>query len=216
MSGSPDEPEHPFPASDSVSVGTGGPDTEADDRAGDRADDGEVLPAGDDPGGARRGRRIDKSRLILSMLAAVGVALILFGVLGSVTGRTQSSLPDEIERITPSLGDKVLNQTNVLADFIAGYGARMEIDGLAIPQYTTFQEEPGGESTDVTAPPPTIADPTAARFDLGTNTLSFQPRPGAVIERFEVGRHFVKVFYWKLAEGEATALSYTWYFDVSA
>ena len=61
-----------------------------------------------------------------------------------------------------------------------------------------------------------LDDATSVRFDAGNNVLTYQPRPGGTIERFRSGRHIVKVFYWKIAEGEKTALSYTWYFDVTA
>ena len=165
----------------------------------------------------RQRGRIDRPRVVLSLAVAFGAALIFIGVSGSVTGRDQSSLPDEIERIEPSLGDKVLNQANVVVDLIAGYTGRLELDFVPLPGASTQEAEPAGASA--SAPPTTLiapTDPNAVRFDAGTNTLSFQPRPGAHLERFSAGRHFVKVVYWKLTESEANSLSFTWYFDVTA
>lgn len=159
-------------------------------------------------------RRIDWTRVFLSVAIALGGTLIVIGVLGSRTGRDQSGLPDEIERIQPARGDRVLSQSDIVVDLVDGYGGRLEIDGVAVPTESTQQAEPGGDGS---APVATaVEDPDAARFDAGTNTLSFQPRPGARLDRFEVGRHVVRVLYWKLTEGETRSRSYTWYFDVAA
>lgn len=161
--------------------------------------------------------------VVLSLAFAFGTALILIAVFGSKTGRDQSALPAEIEAIQPSRGDKVLSQANIVADLVAGYGGRLEIDFQPLATANTQEAQPTGQVTGATGgaatpttPPPTDLDPNAVRFDAGSNILSFQPRPGADLERFSVGRHFVKVIYWKLTEGEANSFSYTWYFDVTA
>lgn len=155
------------------------------------------------------------SAMVVSAALALGIALITVGVGNSVTGREQSNLPSEIERIQPGLGDKVLNQANIVVDLAPGYTGRLIIDDVALITESTAEAEPTGASG--AAPPTTVQfNPDAVRFDAGTNTLSFQPSPRAFIERFAVGRHLVKVVYWKVTESEASSLSYTWYFDVTA
>lgn len=160
-----------------------------------------------------RSRKI--SAFVISALVSLGLALIIAGVQGSVTGREQSRLPDEIEQIQPALGDKVLNQANIVVDLAPGYTGRLLIDGLAFPTVSTAEAEPAGATN--AGPTTTIPfDPDNVRFDAGNNTLSYQPRPGGTIERFEVGRHTAKVIYWKIVDGEAQSYSYFWYFDVTA
>ena len=168
------------------------------------------------PSGGRRvlTRRQKVSAVVLSALVSLGVALIAAGVSGSVTGDEQSRLPEEIEQIQPALGDKVLNQANVLVDLIPGYTGRLILDDTPLATQSTAEAEPTGGAS---PPSTTIAiDPDSVRFDAGNNTLSFQPRPGAALERFSVGRHTVKLIYWKITESEASAYSYFWYFDVTA
>lgn len=165
--------------------------------------------------------RFDRSRLITSFAVVLGATLIFIGLIGSVTGREQSDLPDQIERIQPVRGDKVLSQSSLVVDLVSGYGGRLEIDGVPYPTLSTQEPLPVGAPgasgpAGSVAPVPLVDDPNAVRFDAGTNTLSFQPRPDAEIERFEVGQHFVRVVYWKLVDGEAVSRSYTWYFDVTA
>jgi hypothetical protein len=160
-----------------------------------------------------RSRKI--SALVLSALVSLGLALIVSGIQGSVTGRERSRLPEEIERIQPALGDKVLNQANIVVDLAPGYTGRLIIDDVVFPTVSTAEAEPAGQPG--ATPTTTIPfDPNTVRFDAGTNTLSYQPRPGAVLERFEVGRHTAKVIYWKVVDGEATSFSFFWYFDVTA
>lgn len=160
-----------------------------------------------------RSRKV--SAVVLSALVSLGLALIIAGVQGSVTGREQSRLPDEIEQIQPALGDKVLNQANIVVDLMPGYSGRLIIDDLAFPTVSTAEAEPSGESA--SAPTTTLPfNPDAVRFDAGSNTLSYQPRPGGTIERFDVGRHTAKVIYWKIVDGETSSFSYFWYFDVTA
>ena len=155
------------------------------------------------------------SAMIVSAAFALGLALVLVGVGNSVTGREQSNLPDEIERVQPGLGDKVLNQANIVVDLAPGYTGRLIIDEVPLVTESTAEAEPTGASAGV----PTTSvqfNPDAVRFDAGTNTLSFQPGPQAFIERFDVGRHLVKLIYWKITESEVSSFSYTWYFDVTA
>jgi hypothetical protein len=197
------------------------PDTATADDDTATADD-DTATADDDtapPPPPRGWKHLPRSRkisaLVLSALVSLGLALIVSGIQGSVTGRERSRLPEEIERIQPALGDKVLNQANIVVDLTPGYTGRLIIDDVVFPTVSTAEAEPAGQPG--ATPTTTIPfDPNTVRFDAGTNTLSYQPRPGAVLERFEVGRHTVKVIYWKVVDGEAASFSFFWYFDVTA
>lgn len=163
-----------------------------------------------------RARRIDRARLLASLALAFGLALVVYGVLDAVTGREQSKLPPQIERIQPAAGDRVLNQAPVVVDLADGYAGRLEVDGVAYPTVSTQIAEPTGAGADAAAGDPVaVVEPDSVRFDAGTNTLTYQPRPGGTVERFDIGRHIVRVVYWRLVDGEAVSRSYTWYFDVT-
>jgi hypothetical protein len=163
-----------------------------------------------------RARRIDRARLLASLALAFGLALVVYGVLDAVTGREQSRLPPQIERIQPAAGDRVLNQAPVVVDLADGYAGRLEVDGVAYPTVSTQIAEPTGAGADAAAAPTAVeTGPDSVRVDAGTNTLTYQPRPGGTVERFEIGRHIVRVVYWRLVDGEAVSRSYTWYFDVT-
>jgi hypothetical protein len=138
-------------------------------------------------------------------------------VTSAVTGRQQSSLPAAIEQVQPALGDKVLDQAAVGVKFVAGYTGTVTIDSTALRTIATAQAEPGGSGPVAPVTPISVdLPPDGVRFDSGNYALSFQPRPGAVIDRYAVGRHYVHLLYWKIIQGQASALSYTWYFDVTA
>lgn len=210
-----DLPSHPGADTDTDTNTNTDPDTNTSNDAS-----GVALEVPERAVGARsarvwRGQPRSKviSSVVVSAAFALGIALVLVGVGNSVTGRDQSNLPAELERVQPALGDKVLNQTNIVVDLAPGYTGRLVIDDLELITESTAQDEPAGASG---APPTTaVFNPDVVRFDAGTNTLSFQPGPQSVIERFGVGRHLVRVIYWKQTESEVNSFSYTWYFDVT-
>lgn len=191
------------------------PVIEPTDESGETSTEVEQYVAPEQRGWRHLSRSRKLSAVGISALVSLGLALIIAGVQGSVTGREQSRLPDEIEQIQPALGDKVLNQANIVVDLAPGYTGRLIIDDVAFVTVSTAEAEPAGDTK--TGPTTTIPfNPDNVRFDAGTNTLSFQPRPGGTIERFDVGRHTAKVIYWKIVDGESSSFSYFWYFDVTA
>lgn len=194
------------------------PAASATEVSGVTADSADDAPEPDAPQRRTPTRKQKIVAVAISAALSLGIALIVAGVLGAVTGDERSRLPEEIERIQPALGDKVLNQSNIVVDLIPGYTGRLIIDNVPLATQSTAQPEPGGGGSPTSMPTPTTVaiDPNLVRFDAGNNTLDFQPRPGAFIERFAVGRHTVKVIYWKITESEAQAFSYFWYFDVTA
>jgi hypothetical protein len=212
-----DLPSHPGADTDTAVDSN----TDPDERGPGAMDLSGAVPAVSEPTAGGRSVRVWRgqprskviSSIVVSAAFALGIALVLVGVGNSVTGRDQSNLPAEIERVQPALGDKVLNQANIVVDLAPGYTGRLVIDDLELVTESTAQAEPAGGSG---APPTTaVFNPDVVRFDAGTNTLSFQPGPQSVIERFGVGRHLVRVIYWKQTESEVSSFSYTWYFDVT-
>ncbi|MEY3505708.1 MAG: hypothetical protein RI898_461 [Actinomycetota bacterium] len=65
-------------------------------------------------------RRIDKQTLIVSAGVGLGLFLIITGLQSGTTGRDAQRLPAVIERMSPGPGDQVLQQSQILVDFIDG------------------------------------------------------------------------------------------------
>lgn len=152
-------------------------------------------------------RRLDKGLLIASLVIAAGVVLIIWGMTSAFTGDDGVERPAEIETLSPvENAVQVLQQEQVTVDLVFGYEARLEIDGVELPTELLGQVEvePGAQ----------IDLPPVAIFDPGTGIISFQPTDGAPIEEFTEGRHEAKITYWKADEGEDSARSYRWTFNV--
>lgn len=157
---------------------------------------------------ARLRRPIDRSMLIASIGLAVGVFLIALAAITATTGQDELNLPDEIELVYPRDGDTILRQETISVDLLPGYTGLIEIDGIRLP---TDEVE---TSQDV-APGDTVPSVLGAKFDPGTNRITYQPRPGAPIEQFEVGTHDILVIYWRLDQGPERAFSYRSTFKVT-
>jgi hypothetical protein len=175
-------------------------------------------PATPDPTGGSEGpgdprppwwRRVDKTLLVVSFVVAVGLMLVLRGVLVGVTGDDRSDLPDEIERVDPVPDAvRVLAQTSVFVDLAAGYTGRLVVDGqeietVGIDELGSNQVEPGQQ---VDVPPATIYEP-------GNATLTFTPSAGAPIEQFDEGLHEATVIFWRIEDGPGRSRSYSWTFN---
>lgn len=158
---------------------------------------------------APRKRRVDKTLLIVSFVVAVGIMLVIRGLLVGVTGEDRSNLPDEIESVEPVPDAvRVLAQSSVFVDLAEGYTGRLVVDGeeietVSIEAIGDGQFEPGRQ---ITLPPATIYEP-------GNATLTFTPSAGAPIEAFGEGRHEATVIFWRIEDGPARARSYTWTFN---
>ena len=163
-------------------------------------------PAIDQPEPRAR-RRLDKGLLTASVVIAAGIILIIWGMTSAFTGDDGVDRPEEIETLSPvENAVQVLQQEQVMVDLVFGYEARLEIDGVELPTELLGQVEvePGVQ----------IDLPPVAIFDPGTGVISFQPTDGAPIEEFTEGRHEAKITYWKTDEGEDSARSYRWSFNV--
>lgn len=155
-------------------------------------------------------RKLDKEQMLISIGIALGLVLIIFGFSATQTGRDESGLPDEIERMSPADGDRVLRQSQIIVDFIEGYEAVMFIDEIELPTTRLDELTSSGQQA---APGAQVELPPTAVFDPGNFIISFQPQIGAIIEEFTQGEHEGKVLYWRIADGREKARVYTWQFD---
>ena len=159
---------------------------------------------------SRPSRRFDLKLLLASFGIAVGLVLVLLGVLGSVTGREQQGLPDAIESIDPVReATQVPQQTRVFVDLEIGYEAMLVVDGVELPTVSlddVSQVAPGlGEGEQVEIPPGALWEP-------GNATLTFEPGPSQPIETFDTGPHQVVVRYWRTVDGPQAFRTVIWSF----
>ena len=154
-------------------------------------------------------RRVDRSRLLVSMGIALGIVLIVFGFASGITGDEARSFPAAIERMSPADGDRVLRQAQIIVDFTTGYEASLNIDGIELPVTRLDELSSSGAQP---APGAQVELPATAVFDPGNNVISYQPQPGALIEAFTQGEHVATVRYWKILDGPGKSRSYQWRF----
>lgn len=154
-------------------------------------------------------KRFDRSRLLVSAGISLGIVLIAFGFASGITGDEARSFPASIERMSPADGDRVLRQAQVIVDFVTGYEASLNIDGIELPVTRLDELATTGAPP---APGAQVELPATAVFDPGNNVISFQPQPGALIESFEQGDHIATVRYWKILDGPSKARTYQWRF----
>ena len=158
----------------------------------------------------RRRRRPNRELLLISAAAGVGLFLVIAGVLSATTGRDLLDYPEAIIDISPAPNDRqVLSQTEISVDLQDGYEAVIVLDGIEIPT-SRLEDIAGG----LPEPGQQIDLPPTAIYDQGNSLIRFEPRDGAVIESYSVGRHQVTVIFWKIEDGRNTARSYSWSFEV--
>ena len=143
-----------------------------------------------------------------SLAIAVGLVLVGYALVRSVSGDEAADLPEAIESVTPvPSAIQVPQQSQVVVDLEAGFEGRLIVDDVALA--TVRLDELG--SIDV-QPGEQIDVPPGAIFEPGNATLTFTPGEGAEIERFAPGDHTATVIYWRAIEGPERARSYTWSF----
>ena len=156
-------------------------------------------------------RRPNYPLLAASLVIALCVAAIGYGVASSVTGTSRLKLPSTIERIEPvptSGGAGIPEQTTVFVDLLAGYTGVLVIDGLELETISR------SELRDKAKPGQQVVLPPTAIYDDGNATLSFTPSPSAAITAFTQGQHTVQVVFWKVTENRTRSHSYSWTFSV--
>ena len=170
----------------------------------------DVEPADTEP---RPKRRFDRGLFIASLVIACGLALIIFGLTSAITGTDGIDRPEAIESVQPvENAVQVLRQDQIIVDLVAGYEARLVVDGIELPTTVIGQSD---VDPNVQAQPGQQIDvPTTAVFDPGNAVISFQPVEGALIETFTEGTHEATVYFWKVEEGPDQASTYTWTFEV--
>ena len=87
------------------------------------------------------------SALLASIGIALGIVLVIAGLGAAVTGRDALRLPEQIERLSPADNEKVLRQSEILIDFVAGFEAVLIIDGIEIPTTRIDELTENGKQT---------------------------------------------------------------------
>jgi hypothetical protein len=157
-------------------------------------------------------RPIDKQKLLVSAGISLGLVLVILGGLSATTGRDAQNIPEAIEKISPGPGEQVLQQAQILVDFVEGYEASLTVDGIEIE--TTRLDELSSEGNTL-SPGSQLNIPPTAIYDPGNFTISFQPQEGAPIERFGQGLHNVVVRYWKAVDGPTKSRTFAWEFEAN-
>lgn len=158
----------------------------------------------------REKRRIDRALLAASAAIALGIVVIGFGVVVSVTGDERTRLPDEVQEVTPAPDAvQTLSQSSVIVDLVDGYTGVLVLDGVELEtvnldEVGSIEVEPGKQ---VDLPPVTVYEP-------GNATLTFTPTEGAVVEEFSSGIHRAEVVYWRFDQGRQRSDSFRWTFNV--
>jgi uncharacterized protein YjeT (DUF2065 family) len=117
--------------------------------------------------------------LLASMGIALGIVLVIAGLAAAVTGRDALRLPEQIERLSPADNEKVLRQSEIMIDFVAGFEAVLIIDGVEIPTTRIDELTENGKQP---KPGEQIEIPPTAIYDPGNFTISYLPQDGAPIE----------------------------------
>jgi len=160
-------------------------------------------------GGVRARNLPDRKLLLASLVIAVGLVMIGFALVTSISGDEAADLPPAVERVTPSVDAvQVLQQTQIIVDLAEGYEGRLVIDDVALD--TIRLDEIG----DVDVQPGEQIDlPPGAVFEPGNDTLTFTPGENAPVDRFAPGVHRVEVTYWQTVEGPSRGRTFSWTFE---
>jgi hypothetical protein len=156
-------------------------------------------------------KKIDFKLLTISIGISAGLVLFVLGARTGLTGRDATNLPDAIEQISPGQGDQVLQQSQIIVDFIEGYTATLTIDGIELPITRLDEVIATGKQI---APGAQINLPPTAVFDVGNYIISYLPQTGAPIEELSQGQHTGSVRYWMIKDGENASRTYSWTFFV--
>jgi hypothetical protein len=155
-------------------------------------------------------QRVDWTVVVACLVLAIGVAILVFGVLGGVTGDERAGLPEAVESVTPvPEAAQALSQTAVFVDLLPDYYGHLTIDGVEIETR---------DIADVVLATPTagaqVELPPVTIYEAGNATLTYTPAAGAPIEEFDQGLHTVRLTYWPISEGASAARTFTWTFEV--
>lgn len=126
----------------------------------------------------------------MTLLALVGalVALVLAAIVFYPSG-DPAVLPAPLESVSPTPGDVLASQTEIVIELPPGYTAAIVVDGRPVPP---------SEVVAVTA----------------TGTFRWRPGPGGAIERWEPGEHTVEVSWDRLPGQVPDPGAFAWTFRV--
>ena len=155
-------------------------------------------------------RPINKQNLLISAGVALGLTIMILGFQAGITGRDAQRLPASIEQMKPGPGDQVLQQSQIFVDFVAGYEAKLTVNGIELE--TTRLDELTSQGSGL-EPGQQVEIPPTAIYDPGNFTISFTPQPGAPIELFAQGEHEAIVTYWKIEDGPNKSRTFKWTFE---
>lgn len=153
-----------------------------------------------------------REKLLISVVAVLGIGLVIFGFQSATTGRDAQRIPDVIERMSPGPGDQVPQQSQIVVDFVEGYNARLVIDDVELE--TTRLDELTAEGNSL-KPGSQVNIPPTAIYDPGNFVISFLPQIGSPFERWTQGEHEARVIYWKIEDGESSARTFRWVFEAN-
>ena len=149
--------------------------------------------------------------LLASVGIAFGIVLVVTGLNVAVTGRDALNLPEQIEKLSPANNEKVLRQSEIMIDFVAGFEAVLIIDGVEIPTTRLDELSENGKQP---KPGEQVEIPPTAIYDPGNYTLSYLPQEGGPITELKQGDHQATVLFWKAPNTREKATSYSWKFSV--
>ncbi|HPU38671.1 MAG TPA: hypothetical protein PLS63_03790 [Microthrixaceae bacterium] len=157
-----------------------------------------ALGTGDGPQPPRRKERRELpdrwAYTIMALLILVSIAGIAVAVTIASTGgdKTSEVLPEYVDRLEPTSGSQILQQSTVGVDVAEGYDAFLIVDGKEIK---------------------TTADGLVKQ--LSTGIVQFTPGPGRPVETLPSGRNCVTAMVWLAKDGERTAKPTNWCFEVT-
>ncbi len=123
------------------------------------------------------------------------IAVLLLVVAGSLFGLTRlSSGPSQpvdaiVESTDPKDGDKILQQSQITVDLLAGWDGKLSIDQREIPDDQLIRVREQG-------------------------LIKFQPGPGKAFEYFPAGQNCMTLTYWQTATGPDQSFTKGWCFTV--
>ncbi|HEV7887710.1 MAG TPA: hypothetical protein VGO92_09135 [Acidimicrobiales bacterium] len=135
--------------------------------------------------------RLTRTRRRLLYGLALAVAAVAF-VAAFLTAPDPAppDRPPAVVAVSPSENTKEVRQTTVFAELAADFDGTLLLDGKPIPDDQVDQIQTGG------------------------NRVSFTPGPNKEFTSFTPGRHCAVVRYWPVSEGEGSATTYSWCYEL--
>ncbi len=139
-------------------------------------------------------------RTLLVGLLVVAIVGFVYACDNSVAGNNNVSESKPfpfVERLIPSSGAEVLQQSEVGIDLATGYDAYLIINGVQITNVSTKPEVDGLNKT------------------LSVGLVTYTPGPGRKVARLEPELNSVTAMVWKQSDGPATAKPVYWTFNAA-